>query len=153
MSIWTAPLKEHASKLWKEGYNVRQIIEAMQLPVSRNSIIGIATRNRELFPKKQKGYHGGRKPKTENVEKPIYAPKLAFGYWSSIPKPPKPIETAPDAEAPISLRKTLMQRGTFECVWITEGTGANAMFCAHETKRSDWYCAYHLGKRKGSGSK
>ena len=67
MITWTAPLKEHASKLWKEGYNVRQIIEAMELPVSRNSVIGVATRNREMFPKKQPGSHWKSRPKIVNV--------------------------------------------------------------------------------------
>ena len=149
MITWTAPLKEHASKLWKEGYNVRQIIEAMQLPVSRNSIIGIAQRNRELFPKKQKGYHGGRKPKTENVEKPIYAPKLAFGYWSSIPKPPKPVEITRQDNEPESLNISMVDIEPHQCRWPTSGAGADIRFCGHKTTRSYFYCEHHKERRRG----
>lgn len=208
MITWTAPLKEHASKLWKEGYNVRQIIEAMQLPVSRNSVISIANRNRELFPKKQPGSHWKSRAKVINVyaegeagqpriwtderlveaadlwnsgmfapelanrmgitlssmknairrnpdffkkkEKGwVYSPKLTFSFFSSVPKPPKPVEITRHDNEPESLNVSMVDIEPMACRWPTSGTGADMRFCGHKTTRSYFYCEHHKERRRG----
>jgi hypothetical protein len=47
--VWTNEVTDHASKLWKDGKSAREI--AAEVGATRNSVLGVMHRHRELFPK------------------------------------------------------------------------------------------------------
>lgn len=50
-SVWTTEKINRASALWKQGQSASEIGRAVG--ASRNAVIGVATRNRDLFPERR----------------------------------------------------------------------------------------------------
>ncbi|RMI10451.1 GcrA family cell cycle regulator [Sinorhizobium meliloti] len=119
---------EAAAKLWSEGLSAAQI--ASRFVVSRNVVIGIAYRNRDRFPPRQK-----RKlalSRRERTRRPAErAPELQ-------PEPEIPA-TAFDAKR-LKHAKPLHELTGRECCWPLN-TGGPYQFCAAET--TGRYCRNH----------
>lgn len=123
---------EKAAKMWNDGMEARQI--AARFSVTKATIVGIAFRNRDLFPrKKPMSPHGTRKAYVRSERKvSIDAPK---------PVGENEIEITPteyDAER-LFLAKTLMEIEAGECRFPLAGM----VFCAAEVKPGSVYCCHH----------
>ena len=97
---WTSERISVAAKLWREGMTARQIAD--RLRISRNAVVGIAHRNRDLFPGKRAiASSGSRKVRLAKAPKPA-----GMEAASRAPRPQKfstrgPWETQlPVAQAP-----------------------------------------------------
>ncbi|RVG81331.1 GcrA family cell cycle regulator [Sinorhizobium meliloti] len=119
---------EASAKLWSEGLSASQI--ASRFGVSRNVVIGIAYRNRDRFPPRQKRKLAlsTRKPTGRARE---HAPEL--------PPEPEIPATAYDAER-LQSAKLLHHLSAGECCWPLN-TGGPYRFCAAET--TGRYCRNH----------
>ncbi|RVL05112.1 GcrA cell cycle regulator [Sinorhizobium meliloti] len=118
---------EASAKLWKDGLSASQI--ASRFGVSRNVIVGLAYRNRDQFPARQK-----RKLVPVRREPPRprkQAPELK--------REPEIPATAYDAER-LTHAKQLHQISVGECCWPLN-TGGPYLFCAAET--TGRYCRNH----------
>jgi GcrA cell cycle regulator len=118
---------EASAKLWSEGLSASQI--ARRFGVSRNVVIGIAYRNRDRFPPRQK-----RKPAPRR--EPTRRPRPQAPELQAEPEIPA---TAYDAER-LSHAKQLHQLTAGECFWPLN-TGGPYLFCAAET--TGRYCRNH----------
>jgi GcrA cell cycle regulator len=118
---------EASAKLWSEGLSASQI--ASRFGVSRNVVIGIAYRNRDRFPPRQK-------QKLALVRREPARPR------KQAPEPQAELEiqaTAYDAER-LTHAKLLHQLSAGECCWPLN-TGGPYLFCAAET--TGRYCRNH----------
>jgi GcrA cell cycle regulator len=118
---------EASAKLWKEGLSASQI--ASKFGVSRNVVIGIAYRNRDRFPPRQKRKLAPVRREPPRSRKQAPEPK---------PEPEIPA-TAYDAGR-LSHAKQLHQLAAGECRWPLN-TGGPYLFCAAET--TGRYCRNH----------
>jgi Uncharacterized protein conserved in bacteria len=151
--IWTPEEKQYAAKLWNEGYSAAEISLAMGH--SRNSIIGIAGRNRHLFKSKGQGSKGTPKqPQTKTkAERPTYQPRNPIQMvWSNIPKPPKATELAIVFGEPPSNRVTILTVTKYQCRWPTNDANEEFHMCGHEVKEGKSYCPYHHKRSVGPGT-
>jgi GcrA cell cycle regulator len=118
---------EASAKLWSEGLSASQI--ASRFGVSRNVVIGIAYRNRDRFPPRQK-----RKPAPRR--EPTRRPREQAPEIQAEPEIPA---TAYDAER-LTHAKLLHQLSAGQCCWPLN-TGGPYLFCAAET--TGRYCRNH----------
>ncbi|RVH12788.1 GcrA cell cycle regulator [Sinorhizobium meliloti] len=118
---------EASAKLWKEGLSASQI--ASRFGVSRNVIVGLAYRNRDQFPARQK-----RKLTPVRRE-----PPRARNQAPELKTEPEIPATAYDAER-LTHAKQLHQLSAGECCWPLN-TGGPYLFCAAET--TGRYCRNH----------
>jgi GcrA cell cycle regulator len=118
---------ETSAKLWKDGLSASQI--ASRFGVSRNVIVGLAYRNRDRFPPRQKRKPAPRREPTRRSRQ--QAPAL-----QAEPEIPA---TAYDAER-LTHAKQLHQLSAGECCWPLN-TGGPYLFCAAET--TGRYCRKH----------
>jgi len=118
---------EASAKLWKEGLSASQI--ASRFGVSRNVIVGLAYRNRDQFPARQKRTLAPvrREPPRPRKQAPEPTPE------------PEIPATAYDAER-LQSAKQLHQLSAGECCWPLN-TGGPYLFCAAET--TGRYCRNH----------
>jgi GcrA cell cycle regulator len=121
---------EASAKLWSEGLSASQI--ANRFGVSRNVVIGIAYRNRDRFPPRQK-----RKPAPRR--EPTRRPRQQAPEVQAEPEIPA---TAYDAER-LQSAKQLHQLTAGECCWPLN-TGGPYLFCAAET--TGRYCRNHKAR-------
>lgn len=153
---WTEEAKLKASKLWIDGYSATEIAEHLGL-VSRNAVIGIASRNRKLFPKKERTAPRGRRPDSEyriKPEKPILfkVRKVTTGIEikARVPKlQPPPVEEWSPYDAS-SLHKPLLNLQAKECRWPVGHDERGHLFCGHEATGS--YCTHHKARSVGRGT-
>jgi GcrA cell cycle regulator len=118
---------EASAKLWSEGLSASQI--ARRFGVSRNVVIGIAYRNRDRFPPRQKRKLAPRREPTRRPREK--APEIQAE--------PEISATAYDAER-LTHAKLLHQLSAGECCWPLN-TGGPYLFCAAET--TGRYCRNH----------
>ncbi|RVP65536.1 GcrA cell cycle regulator [Sinorhizobium meliloti] len=121
---------EAAAKLWRDDLPASQI--AKRFGVSRNVIVGLAFRNRSLFPWRGDAGKKTRAPGPAKTARPRKrAPELN-------PEPEIPA-TAYDAER-LQSAKLLHHLTAGECCWPL-GNGGPYLFCAAET--TGRYCRNH----------
>lgn len=118
---------EASAKLWKDGLSASQI--ASRFGVSRNVIVGLAYRNRDQFPARQK-----RKLAPVRRE-----PPRARNQAPALKPEPEIPATAFDAER-LQSAKPLHHLTAGECCWPLN-TGGPYLFCAAET--TGRYCRSH----------
>ena len=138
---WTDTRKAEAAKLWNDGFSSRQI--AMQFCVSRNSVIGVAHRNPDLFLPKTAGNQkrpSRAKPEPRMYVRQLFKPKIALPKFETL------------SEAPVSLRRTVQQIGDYECRAPTAGEGASMEMCGHPALKIHRYCAFHQVALHGVGT-
>jgi hypothetical protein len=76
MSTWAEEEIAEASRLWNDGFSAARIAE--KLGRTRNMVVGIAMRNREMFPNRQPVVTVERKPwfgggsRRQRQQKPIF---------------------------------------------------------------------------------
>lgn len=160
---WSEDKKLEASKLWADGLSASQIADRMGL-VSRNTVIGIASRNRKLFPKREKTAPRSNVPQRQRKFKPYpmiersNVPMLfkrrkvkeAFEIVARKPKPPTPpVESRAPYDA-ASLHKPLLDLQANECRWPVGHGNHGHLFCGHEA--SGPYCAHHKARSVGQGT-
>ncbi|PDT55056.1 MULTISPECIES: GcrA family cell cycle regulator [Sinorhizobium] len=122
---------EASAKLWNDGLSASQI--AKRFGVSRNVIVGLAYRNRDRFPARQKQSLAPvrREPVRKQVPSPSPAPEVE-------PVPP----TAYDAER-LTQAKLLHELSAGQCCWPINN-GGPYLFCAAET--TGRYCSNHRAR-------
>ncbi|MQW73655.1 GcrA cell cycle regulator [Sinorhizobium medicae] len=121
---------EAASKLWRDDLPASQI--AKRFGVSRNVIVGLAFRNRGLFPWRG---DSGKKSRAPGQAKTTRPRKLA----PELKREPEIAATAYDAER-LQSAKPLHHLSARECCWPLN-TGGPYLFCAAET--TGRYCRNH----------
>lgn len=127
-----------------EGLSYRQIGAEIGRP--RNAISGMINRNPDLIPPHLKPKIGGSKPRDPDAPKRVYARQLFKPKVIALPK----FETP--AEAPVSLRRTTVQIGDYECRAPTDGEGADLEMCGHKVSNRFGYCSFHHVKLHGQGT-
>lgn len=132
---WTEELKTAVAAMIISGMSYSQI--GAEIGRNRNAISGIISRNPELVPAHLKPKAGGSRPaRVKPTEKRVYArqpfkPKIAL-----------PVFDAP-TEAPVSLRRTVLEIEARECRAPTGGEGAALVMCGHQALNIHGYCAFH----------
>lgn len=121
---------EAAAKLWRDDLSASQI--AKRFGVSRNVIVGLAFRNRGLFPWRG---DAGKKTRAPGPAKRARPRKLA----PELKREPEIPPTAYDAER-LQSAKLLHHLTAGECCWPLN-TGGPYLFCAAET--TGLYCRNH----------
>ncbi|WP_208152981.1 GcrA family cell cycle regulator [Sinorhizobium medicae] len=121
---------EAAAKLWRDDLPASQI--AKRFGVSRNVIVGLAFRNRGLFPWRGDSGKRSRAPGQAKTTRPR---KLA----PELKREPEIAATAYDAER-LQSAKPLHHLSARECCWPLN-TGGPYLFCAAET--TGRYCRNH----------
>jgi GcrA cell cycle regulator len=121
---------EASAKLWKEGLSASQI--ASRFGVSRNVIVGLAYRNRDQFPTRQK----------RRLAPVRREPPPACKQAPELKTEPEIPATAYDAER-LTHAKQLNQLSAGECCWPLN-TGGPYLFCAAET--TGRYCRNHKAR-------
>lgn len=121
---------EAAAKLWRDDLSASQI--AKRFGVSRNVIVGLAFRNRSLFPWRG---DAGKKTRAPGPAKTARPRKLA----PELKREPEIPATAFDAER-LQSAKLLHHLTAGECCWPLN-TGGPYLFCAAET--TGRYCRNH----------
>ncbi|HBF32677.1 GcrA family cell cycle regulator [Rhizobium sp.] len=88
MTTWTEPMIKRAAGMWNKGDSAAQIACAMGL--TRNAVIGITSRHRDLFPGRRNSVTVRvAKPKPVKVAKPKPV-KSVVPAPAKIGRPPKP---------------------------------------------------------------
>ncbi|PLT95510.1 GcrA family cell cycle regulator [Sinorhizobium medicae] len=119
---------EAAAKLWRDDLSASQI--AKRFGVSRNVIVGLAFRNRGLFPWRGDAGKKSRAPGQAKTSRPR-KPELR--------REPEIPATAYDAER-LQSAKLFHHLSAGECCWPLN-TGGPYLFCAAET--TGRYCRNH----------
>jgi len=132
---------EAAAKLWRDDLTASQI--AKRFGVSRNVIVGIAYRNRKLFPQREeRKSQGTRAAALRAPRKRVLAPPGAKEH----PAPEREVEIAPpteyDAER-LASAKLLHELTAGQCCWPLNN-GGPYLFCAAET--TGRYCSNHQAR-------
>lgn len=162
MRNWTREELEQMGRLWTVDKLSASQIAAM-FGVTRNSVIGLSHRNRELFGKKpgpvrkytpeerkerlrirdQKRTEQRRREREENavIVKPDL-PKPLTGYK---------IHTLPYDLARMPHAKTLADLAHYECKWPLNSEGPQ-LFCAEATGERKSYCDHHHQRSRGEGT-
>ncbi|QFI65773.1 GcrA family cell cycle regulator [Sinorhizobium alkalisoli] len=130
---------EAAAKLWRDDLTASQI--AKRFGVSRNVIVGIAYRNRKLFPQREeRKSQGTRAAALRAPRKKVLVPPAAQ------PAPVPEVELAPptayDAER-LASAKLLHELTAGQCCWPLNN-GGPYLFCAAET--TGRYCRTHQAR-------
>lgn len=162
---------EKAAQMWNDGFSAGMIAKAFN-GISRNVIIGIANRNRNLFPNKAKtGIRKGKRvaplerPKMSDEErqrrnKAQNAKRRAERESTRQTKTEAVAKTREDREERATQRrergftaaidiplqatgKELWRLASCECHWPVSD-GAPYLFCAAVTTDKSDYCADHL---------
>ncbi|MGN7749748.1 GcrA family cell cycle regulator [Sinorhizobium sp. 22678] len=124
---------EAAAKLWRVDLSASQI--AKRFGVSRNVIVGLAFRNRGLFPWRGDAGKKTRAPGARKATEPTRPRKRA----PELKREPEIPATAYDAER-LQSAKLLHHLSAGECCWPLN-TGGPYLFCAAET--TGRYCRNH----------
>ena len=131
---------KQAAALWSQDVPASKI--GSLFGVSRSAIIGLAHRNRDLFPMKEK------KPSARHYQREAAKnrpPRI------KAPKPPKPVNLARlaivaaeayDAERAY-VSKPLHELSSCECHWPLN-EGAPFLFCAAVVEDDQAYCSNHF---------
>jgi GcrA cell cycle regulator len=119
-----------ASELWKDGLSAAKI--AAQFDVSRGVIIGLAHRQRNLFPERRERVN----PLSAATKKKTTLAQELLG--------PEEIDIKPTEydEARKSLAKGLVDLKSDECRFPLDN-GHPFMFCAASTHKASAYCSHH----------
>ena len=124
---WDQAAMQKAANLWHKGWPTSRI--AVELGVSRNAIVGIAGRNRDLFPDRSGSPGVG-------ADKPM-------------PCQPEPDSRPPDRQRafepmPGCEPVTLFDLSPMQCRWPVNGfDGDEPIFCGQFCERDEAYCAFH----------
>lgn len=159
MHIWTEEEIGFAAALWKKNYSATGISNAFRadlgIDVSRNSVIGIVHRKRDMFPQRVRGgFHGAQTGKQRGAVKrkspgkPIKArPPLAIVKATTPAPAPAPLPTPLAIEC---RHVTLMERGPRDCCWPTND-GGPFTYCGLPISRGS-YCEHHAVRLIGLGT-
>jgi GcrA cell cycle regulator len=149
MNAWTIDKLKIAAERWKEGDSANTI--ARIVGVSRNAVIGVAHRRRDLFPERlppesTKNYVMARR--IEKTRRDAEAARAEEQPWA----PPKRAEyipgldalTAPsdDCHGPGNPVQLMLLTST-TCRWPVSGQGAATLFCGSGIDRDRIYCDAH----------
>lgn len=141
---WTDDHKSEAARLWNEGLSASQICGVFG--VSRNSVIGIAHRNPDLFMKKgdvYKGHGRGGKPKQEKGERRITIRSLVVDEVDE----PMPDPTSYDGERLLVAKDLMARNDATDCHWPLNSGGPFVYCCAPKVKGSS-YCGPHANRAR-----
>lgn len=173
MTFWTPERKEEAARLWREGRSASQI--ASVLDCSREAVLGLAWRNRALFPRKTAETDDGR----GTPRKPGRPSRRAKQAWQictiSTPKvtaepaiePAEPlvpfaIEGAIDIADPPQEQESsepsnprqLVNLGNDHCRWPLWETGDSpghlGLYCGEPVDGVSSYCRHHRMRARAS---
>ena len=164
---WDQAAMQKAANLWRKGWPTSRI--AVELGVSRNAIVGIAGRNRDLFPNRSGSPGvGAAKPMPRQPEADIRPPdrqrqnepsshrkttvdpasqatdttgKLPVRTKDPAPRVDRhhPFEPMPGCE-PV----TLVDLSPMQCRWPVNGfDGDEPIFCGQCCERDETYCVFH----------
>jgi len=165
---WSDEKKLKASKLWAEGLSASQIAERMGIG-SRSAVIGIAYRNRKLFPKRKIVAPRSNVPEPLSRRRPnrrfsLPAPKQSndpiifktrkvkgtFEIKSGRVKPPTPPVDEWSPYDAGSHHKPLIDLKALECRWPVGHDTRGHLFCSHEALGP--YCDHHKARSVGRGT-
>lgn len=146
MSFWTDEQKMRAAKLWQDGASAGQI--AAEFGCSRSSVIGIAHRNRALFPNKPPSAKKPRAPKSGPMARPfvVRKPKVA---WPKAPVLPKaePVEEKPDPDFQPPNPVSILDLTHETCRWplwpMGDHPGAGGLYCGEAVDGESAWCRHH----------
>ncbi|APG91132.1 GcrA family cell cycle regulator [Sinorhizobium americanum] len=127
---------EAAAKLWRDGLSASKIAKA--LGGSRNVFVGIAYRNRDLFPKRTKRKLQVRAP-APRVRKSLQLPAPA----SASAAIEVGISAMADGAERLPTSKQLHELKAGQCCWPINN-GGPYLFCAAET--TGRYCSNHAAR-------
>lgn len=149
-STWTPDRVETLARLWREGFSAAHIARELG-EVSRNAVCGKVWRmnggccdprrniNRKpsvrRAPRKT-DRHVAHRQKRIALER-SRAPTIR----APMPKP-LPAPELPPLNLSIVELRALIPGEPAQCRWITEGEGADARYCGHETQGGAW-CGFH----------
>ncbi|CCM77111.1 GcrA family cell cycle regulator [Rhizobium mesoamericanum] len=135
---WTAEDLERASKLWASGASAKDI--GREFSVSKNGVLAIAFRHRDLFPLRNKaGHKAVRNSKPMASIMPVRRAVIVPDFGPEEPQIPATeydLMRLPHA-------KTLVDLDPCECKWPLTA-GGPFLFCAEVTEKRGPYCANHL---------
>lgn len=153
MTAFTTEEINRAAALWAEKYSASQI--GRRLGRTRNSIVGLASRNRERFPARKAGFHTSRKRRPiEKIEKAVV---VARAKPKSAPVYPRP-STLGEAFAPLSGIKPVPLVARHGCAWPIHPSGdplreKTSLYCNARKADGSAYCAAHREMAKGAGTR
>lgn len=110
---WTPRRMELVRQLWESGYPSRVIAERLDVPVTRNAVIGLIHR------------HGWERPMS----------------WTPPPKEKSP-EPKPKIKPPPPGGLPLERLKNYQCRWPS-GDRAPYRFCGHPKEEGSSYCPDH----------
>lgn len=137
-------------KVWKPDSSAAQLATDVarlleKSSISRNSVIGVYTRNKALAASHPLG---GFQPGVSKKTKPKPAKRDVIHVKSAPPKEPVRIKITPESIAfdEASLRIILDDLTPRNCRWPvnTPEPGERYLFCGHETEIGRQYCRHHL---------
>lgn len=146
MSFWTDEQKMRAAKLWQEGRSASEI--AAGFGVSRSSVIGIAHRNRDLFPNKPVSAKTNRAPKPGRMARPFVIRKVKPA-WPGVGAMLEAVAIVdmPDPSFVPSNPVTILALDSRTCRWplwpISEHPGAAGLYCGETTDGDSAWCRHH----------
>jgi hypothetical protein len=146
MSFWTDEAKGKASKLWRDGASATEI--AHLFGCSRNSVIGLTYRNRDLFPHKPERKAAPRQAKREPMARPFVVRKVkpVRPAETDLPKA-EPIEEKLDQSFVPSKPVGILALDSRTCRWplwpMSENPGADGLYCGEETAKDSAWCWHH----------
>lgn len=164
-AVWDDETKQRMGDMWNDGKSASQI--GAMFGVSRNTIIGIATRNPDLFTPKKKGAprylrSGGRKPQPKLHGEPRAKPthdNVGHKLWdmnntrkARMEATKREVEEfqcgtsehlkiAPSDAERLPMGKELMGLGRHDCRFALNN-GHPFIFCAAATG-GEVYCSHH----------
>lgn len=151
---WTDEAIDALKKHWLDGLSCSQIAAAMGNGLSRNSIIGKATRLK--LPKRgNTGLHSRTKsiarPRGQKGQPKVNAIVASAAARARIAPPafePEPFDAETDVGIDITKRVGLMDLTSHTCRWpVGADTGAKQMFCGcRKGKDAGPYCLEHTAK-------
>lgn len=154
---------EMMARLWNvDGMSQSQIGRVMGL--SASAVAGKIFRNRDLFPKRQKGQRTDQRrgnpsekiatasQKANERRKAFHAVKVAEDAASAPVAPVEPEINGKEYDAGrLLVAKELLPLKSCECAWPLND-GGPFIFCAAEVVTGSPYCAHHKARSKGKGT-
>lgn len=163
---------DHMARLWASGKSMTEI--AAMMGISRCSVAGYISRNREMFKRRNKVGGGGaatgrlflrvetdkvtspRANRPEKAQEPRPAHRTTKDRATSACKPAVVYEPISKEEAEaydqarLPFAKGLLEIGPCECRWwVSEGP---IMFCAEVTGGGSSWCEHHKRRLVGRGT-
>lgn len=150
MNFWSEEKKAEAARLWNDGKSAGEI--GALLGCSRSAVIGIAHRNRDLFPSRPRVERQARLPRHEPMARPV---KPARSNVPVITWPAEaPVELVAQSEEDLAANPfepsnpvTILDLTNTTCRWplwpMGDNPGAQGLYCGEETAKDSAWCQHH----------